>query len=358
MSSTVPSVYTDPDVRNGAGPAKSLFLNASTPKPVPKPGEILVRVRAFGINRMDILQREGRYPVPAGASTILGVEFSGVVEALGDGQDHDSSGFAPGDEVFGLAYGGAYSEYIAAPTRTLLHKPPHLSWTSAAAVPEAWMTATQALFTVGRLDPADGKSVLLHAGGSGVAMAGVQLARAAGAARVYVTAGTDDKCAFATNVLHADAAFNYRTTPRWDLEIRRLEAARRKVGEDDPAAGVDLVVDFVGPDYLQRNIDVCARDGTIVLLSTLSGPKLSKGQELDMSGILRKRLRIEGSTLRSRDPEYQGRLRDRLQVYLADFESGKFQVVVDKIFPWDKVAEAHEYMETNKNTGKIVCTVP
>ena len=307
---------------------------------------------------MDVSQRQGRYPVPAQAPKTLGVEFSGVVEALGggggDGKEEEA-GYKVGDEVFGLAYGGAYAEYVSVSTRTLLHKPAHLSFTSAAAVPEAWMTATQALFSVGRLTA--GKSVLLHAGGSGVSMAGIQLARAAGAAAVYVTAGTDEKCAFATRELGADAAINYRANPDWHVAIRELEAKRRGTSPADPAAGVDVLVDYIGPDYLQRNVDVATRDGTIVLLSLLGGPKLKEGQGLDMSGVLLKRLRIEGSTLRSRSEEYQGQLRDKLQEYLSDFESGKFRVVVDSVVPWQQIVEAHQHMEANKNMGKIVCTI-
>lgn len=288
---------------------------------------------------MDLLQREGRYPLPPGVSTILGVEFSGHIESLGP--DVKES-FKPGDEVFGLAYGGAYAEYIAISTHMLLHKPAHLSWERAAGIPEVWITATQALFFVG--DFARGKSVLWHAGASSVSIAGIQLARRAGASEVYVTAGSQEKIDFCVKELGATAGFNYKTQD-WAGEIVKATGGR----------GVDLVVDFVGATYFQNNLKVAARDGHIVNLGFLGGTKLPA--ETDISPFLAKRLKYEGSSLRSRDPEYQGRLRDKLEEYLPQFEDGTFKIYVEKVLPWEKVAEAHQLMEDNATKGKLICTI-
>jgi NADPH:quinone reductase-like Zn-dependent oxidoreductase len=244
---------------------------------------------------MDLLQREGNYPVPAGASKILGVEFSGHIESLGPDVKEN---FKPGDEVFGLAYGGAYAEYIAVSTHMLIHKPAHLSWEDAAGIPEVWITATQALFFVGEFTA--GKSVLWHAGASSVSIAGIQIARAAGASEVYVTAGSQDKIDFCVKELGARAGFNYKTQD-WAAEIVKATGGK----------GVDLVIDFVGAAYFQGNLKAAAKDGHIVNLGFLGGTKLPA--ETDISLFLLKRLRYEGSSLRSRDPEYQGRLRDKLE---------------------------------------------
>ncbi|KAM4057658.1 zinc-binding dehydrogenase [Hirsutella rhossiliensis] len=328
------------DIRGGKGERDALFVNAETPKPAPAQGQALVKVRAFGINRMDIIQRRGNYPVPPQAPPTLGVEFSGVVEALGAGDHGD---FHVGAEVFGLAYGGAYAEYVAVSSKMLIHKPHALSWEQAAAVPEAWITATQALHLV--LGFARGKSILWHAGASGVSIAGIQLSHLAGASRVYATAGSDEKCRLITERLGAAAAFNYKTQD-WVAALR----------EETAGQGVDYIVDFVGADYFQKNLDAAARDCRIVLLGTLSGGKLPDGA--DISPILYKRIRIEGSTLRSRDEEYQGRLRDRLESYMQDFEAGHLQIVVDKVLPWEQIQEAHAHMEQAQNSGKIVCTIP
>lgn len=288
---------------------------------------------------MDIIQRRGLYPVPPQAPSTLGVELSGTIHSLGPGQ-HD--GFQLGDEVFGLAYGGAYAEYIAISSKMLLHKPPHMTFTQAAAIPEAWITATQALHMV--LGFAAGKSILWHAGASGVGIAGIQLSRAAGASAIYATAGSDEKCSFLTSELGATAAFNYKTQD-WVQGIKDATQGR----------GVDFIVDFVGADYWHKNLDVAARDARIVLLGTLSGTKVP---EVDVSQILFKRLRIEGSALRSRDEEYQRKLRDRLETYAPQFEAGELKIIVDKVMPWEDIQEAHQYMEEARNTGKIVCTIP
>lgn len=309
------------------------------PKPTAGPSEALVKIKAFGLNRMDLLQREGRYPVPAGASKILGVEFSGHIETLGPGVKEN---FKVGDEVFGLAYGGAYAEYIAVSTHMLIHRPAHLSWEHAAGIPEVWITATQALFFVGEFTK--GKSVLWHAGASSVSIAGIQIAKAAGASEIYVTAGSQDKIDFCVKELGATAGFNHKTQD-WATEIVKATGGK----------GVDLVIDFVGASYFQKNLQVAARDGRIVNLGFLGGTKLPA--ETDISLFLAKRLRFEGSSLRSRDPDYQGRLRDKLEEYLPKFEDGSFKVYVEKVLPWEKIGEAHQLLEANATKGKLICTI-
>jgi len=243
--------------------------------------------------------------------------------------------------VFGLAYGGAYAEYIAVSSHMLIHKPGHLSWEEAAGIPETWITATQALFLVGEF--AQGKSVLWHAGASSVSIAGVQLSRQGGASAVYVTAGSDEKVDFCVKELGATAGFNYKSQD-WAKEV--LKATDNK--------GVDLIIDFVGANYFQSNLEAAARDAHIVLLGMMSG---TKPTDVDIGPLLWKRIRIEGSSLRSRDPVYQGRLRDKLETYISQFENGNFKIFVDRVFPWEEVIDAHKLLEANVTKGKIICTI-
>lgn len=287
---------------------------------------------------MDIMQRNGNYPLPPQAPLTLGVEFSGVVESLGSG---DHGAFNVGDEVFGLAYGGAYAEYIAVSTKMLLHKPGHLSFEQCASLPEAWITATQALHVV--LGFTKGKSILWHAGASGVSIAGIQLSIASGASAVYATAGSDEKCDFVTSKIGATAAFNYKTQD-WAKEIKEATGGK----------GVDYIVDFIGADYFAKNLDVAGRDCAMVMLGMMSGSVVPNA---NIGAIVFKRIRIEGSTLRSRDENYQGKLRDKLEEYLPRFDSGELKVIVDTVLPWEKIQEAHQHMEDGKNSGKIVCTI-
>lgn len=348
------------DIKNGKGPASALFLNPSTPTPQPGPGQALVKVRAFGLNRMDLIQRNGYYPVPPQAPSTLGVEFSGTIHSLGSSPSStpaapSSGAFKPGDAVFGLAYGGAYAEYIAVSTKMLLHKPEELSFEQAAGIPETWITATQALdFVLGGINPSGAgeesgekpkqkKSILWHAGASGVSIAGIQLSKLAGASQIFATAGTDEKCWFVEKALRVDHAVNYKKKD-WAEEILKKTDGK----------GVDLIVDFVGGSYLQKNIDVIARDGRICMLGLMGG---ATAEKVNLGKLLYKRVRLEGSTLRSRDEEYQGRLRDRLEEYLPRFRSGELKVLIDTVLPWENIVQAHELLEANKTMGKIICTI-
>jgi NADPH:quinone reductase-like Zn-dependent oxidoreductase len=189
-----------------------------------------------------------------------------------------------------------------------------------------------------------GETILWHAGASGVSIAGIQLSRAAGSGDVFATAGSDEKCSFVEKELGAAKAVNYKATPQWSEEIKKATNGK----------GVDLIVDFVGGSYFQQNLDALAMNGRMVMLGFLGG---STAKDVNIGAILFKKLRIEGSTLRSRDLDYQGKLRDKLETYLPQFESGKFKLFVDTVLPFEEIVKGHKIMEENKNLGKIVCTI-
>jgi len=327
------------DIKKDSGPISSLFMNDKVSKPQPTKSQALVKVHSFGLNRMDLMQREGKYNVPPQGGKILGVEFSGWIEELGEGETSD---FKVGDEVFGLAYGGAYAEYLASSTEMLIHKPKEIPWEMAAGIPETWITATQALHLVGSFVPGD--NVLWHAGASAVSIAGIQLAKAAGAASILVTAGSDEKVEFCKS-LGATAGFNYHKDG-WVKGV--LDATN--------GHGADVIVDFIGKNYSQGNFEAAAIDGRIVQLASLSGSKLDAG--LDIGLLENKRLRWEGSRLRSRPLEYQKKLRDLLVEFaLPKFVDGTFQVPIEKVYSWTDIQDAHALMESNKSKGKIICNV-
>lgn len=325
---------------------------SSISRPSPDFNQALVHIKAFGLNRMDLMQREGKYPLPPQAPSTLGVEFSGVIESLGSAarsstQTGQETPFKPGDEVFGLAYGGAYAEYIVVNTAMLIHKPAELSWETCAGIPETWITALQAMYLIGEWAP--GKTILWHAGASGVSIAGIQLSRANGAKAVYATARSAEKCAFCVDELGATAAFDTSAQGEADWAQRILNVTDGK--------GVDVVVDFIGASYFDQNLDVAARDARIVSLATLGGAKLKGGE--DLTRFFAKRIRFEGSGLRSRDEAYQGKLRDQLVEHaLPKMKAGEFKIPIEKVFDWEKIVEAHQLMESNKTKGKIICTIP
>lgn len=329
-------------------------------------------MHAFGLNRADTLQREGKYPVPPGVSTIMGLEFAGTIEEVGpESTDHCAThAWKSGDEVFGLAYGGTYAEYVCIDKRMLLHKPAGWDWATAAGVCETWMTALQALHLVGRFHPSTHRAVLWHAGLSSVSIAGIQLCKALPqyfgdlpdegdayprgtqgqqafeAPKVFATARSDEKCQIIKEKLGADEAVNAKT---------HIADWEKKVIEANGGEGVDLIVDYVGASYFQQNLDVLARDGRVVQLATLGGTKLPDG--VDIGGILRKRIRFEGSTLRSRSPQYQSVLRDIFEAVVLPRIGKEFDPRIDRVTSWKNIAEAHGWMEKNETKGKIVCTV-
>ena len=301
------------------------------PEPGPDAGQLLVRNFAAGINRADLLQRRGLYPPPAGESDILGLEFAGEVAAVGESVE----GFSRGDRVFGLCGGGAYAEFLVVDARLAVSIPSNMSYESAAAAPEAFYTAEDGLFSLGGLK--EGQTVLVHAGASGVGTAAIQLAVAAGA-RVIATAGTAEKAA-ACEELGADGV-NYR-------EKDFAEAvAGLTAGE-----GVDLVLDLVGASYWDRNIASLRSGGRMVLLGLLGGASA----EVNLGAVLSKRLSIIGSVMRSRSTEEKAEVTARFRERtLPLLESGELKTVVDSILPLEDVRQAHERMEENLNTGKII----
>lgn len=327
------------DIENGKGPADALFFNENAPIPKVKSGDILVKVKAFGLNRMDLLQREGRYPLPPQAPKTLGVEFSGVVEKLSP----EVEGFKEDDEVFGLAYGGAYAEYISVSAKMCIHKPTELTFEEAAGVPEVWITAIQALFVVGEFKKS--QSAMIHAAASGVGIAAIQLIRHhSPESIIFATSSSKAKLDFCTKTLGASHGINYRETD-FSKEVLYLTDGK----------GVDLIIDFPGQSHFQKNINSAGMDGRIVLLALLSGGVC---REVDIAPILFKRLRIEGSTLRSRDPEYQGLLRDKFMELAFDaLREKKMKLFIEKVFSWKDIKEAHKMMESNATMGKIICVV-
>jgi tumor protein p53-inducible protein 3 len=306
------------------GPDALVYGDA--PDPVPGRDEVLVRVRATAVNRADLLQAEGKYPPPPGASDILGLEAAGEVEATGE-------------KVFFLLPGGGYAEKVAVPRAMLMPVPPNLSLAEAAAIPEAWFTAYLNLFVEGSLKP--GERVLVHAAASGVGTAAIQLARRAGCA-VVATARSEKKCE-ALRALGADLVVD---TSRQEF-LSRIEAMFGK-------EAIDLVLDSVGGPLFAPNIRALRRGGRIVLIASMAGP----GAEIDLRAVLSKRLRIIGSTLRSRPLEEKVALtRAFVRDVLPAFADGSLAPVIDCAYPLRNAAEAHRRMAANENVGKIVLLV-
>lgn len=316
------------------GGAEQLQLG-EYPKPEPKPHELLVKVHATALNRADILQREGKYPPPAGASPLLGLEIAGVVEAAGG----TCKTYKPGDKVFSLLPGGGYAEYAVVDEAMAMPKPENLSMEEATAIPEVFLTAFQALVWLGRLQA--GERALIHAGASGVGTAAIQLAKML-KAEVIVTASAE-KHQVCLN-LGANKAIDYKSTSFSDEVVRQTDKE-----------GVDVIVDFIGGPYFADNLDCLRTDGRLVMLAFLGGEKV---ENLDLRKILAKRLQITGSTLRSRTRDYQVKLTQELCAFAMEgFKAGQLKPVIDSVYHWANVADAHRHMEANKNTGKIVLRV-
>jgi NADPH2:quinone reductase len=319
---------------------------ATRPRPAPGPGELLIRVRAAGVNRPDILQRQGNYAPPPGASDLPGLEVAGEVVALGP-EDPDVPAdlgwrFAVGDKVTALLAGGGYAEYAVAPVVQCLPVPggmgpEGMGWIEAAALPETFFTVWTNLFQRGRLAP--GETVLIHGGSSGIGTTAIQLAYAFGAT-VFATAGSDEKCR-ACEGLGAARAINYRTED-FAAVIR-----------DSPSKGVDVVLDMVAGPYFAKNLDLLKTEGRIVHIAALQGGKVA----LEIGRMMQKRATITGSTLRPRSPVEKGRiaaeLREKVWPLLA---SGAIRPVVFKTFPLAEAAAAHALMESSAHIGKIVLT--
>jgi putative PIG3 family NAD(P)H quinone oxidoreductase len=302
------------------------------PTPVPGPGEVLIRVAGAGVNRPDIMQREGGYPPPAGASDLPGLEVSGTIMRLGLEVAH----WTMGDRVTALVAGGGYAEYCAAPAPQCLPVPSSLSLVEAAALPETFFTVWTNVFERGRL--AAGESILIHGGASGIGTTAIQLARARGA-RVFATAGSPEKCA-ACERLGAERAIDYRRED-FVAVIRNVTNGR----------GVDVVLDMVGRDYLARNLESLSLEGRLVQIAFLHGARV----EVDLWAVLRKRLTITGSTLRPRSVAEKGAIAAALLDNVWPLvERGQVRPVIHAIFPLDRAADAHRLLESGSHIGKIV----
>jgi NADPH2:quinone reductase len=305
------------------------------PKPAPKPNEILIRVAAAGVNRPDVLQRMGRYPVPPGASPLPGLEVAGEVVAAGA----SAKLWKPGDKVCALANGGGYAEFCAVPEAQALPIPRGLSAVQAASLPETFFTVWSNVYDRGRLAP--GESLLVQGGTSGIGVTAIQMAAATGN-RVFATAGSDDKCAACVR-LGAAAAFNYRTQ---DFEAELKKATGGK--------GVDVILDMVGGDYVAKELKCLAEEGRLVFIAFLRGPKA----ELDINQVMQRRLTVTGSTLRPRPSEFKGAIAARLREKIWPLiEAGRIKPEIYRTFPLAQAAEAHRLMETSQHIGKIMLAV-
>lgn len=309
---------------------------SEVPAPEPKAGELLVRIKAAALNRADLMQRRGLYPPPEGATDILGLEMAGEIEQIGEGV----SGWSPGDRVCALLPGGGYAEKVVIPADLAIPIPSNLSDEEAAAIPEVFLTAYMNLTWLGRLQP--GQSVLIHAGASGVGTAAIQLVREM-KANALVTAGSEVKLQRCVD-LGAQAGWNYHEGSFTPFVMQHTDNR-----------GVDLILDFIGAPYLSDNLSSLARGGKLIVIGTMGGANAS---EFNMSQLLMKSLQIMGTTLRSQSLNDKIRLTQEFASFaLPLFEEGKLKPIVDKVFPWEEASEAHRYMETNRNIGKIVLRI-
>lgn len=315
----------------GAGGPEVIALE-SVAVPRPGPGQVLIAVRAAGVNRPDCLQRAGGYPPPPGATDVPGLEVAGTIVACGDGVE----GWRVGDRACALLASGGYAEYCVAEAALCLPVPAPLSLVEAAGVPETFFTVYDNVFTRGRLRA--GETLLVHGGSSGIGSTAIQLAKAAGA-HVFATAGSAEKCAFCRS-LGADLAIDYRQEDFVE-EVRRHTDGR----------GVDVILDMVGGAYIGRNVSLLAVEGRLVQIAFLKGAKA----ELDLRPVMMRRLTITGSTLRPRSvalkAEIAEALRDKVWPLL---ESGAVKPVIHATFPLARAREAHELMESSAHQGKIL----
>lgn len=307
------------------------------PQPEVKAGELLIAVQASGINRPDVLQRKGLYPMPPGVSDLPGLEIAGTV-AGGSAEDLAAAGLAIGDAVCALVAGGGYAEFCVAPAGQCLPVPKGLTMVEAASLPETFFTVWQNVFHIAQLQA--GETLLVQGGSSGIGVTAIQLAKALGA-RVIVTAGTDEKCA-ACVAIGADHAINYKAVD-FAPEVKRLTGGK----------GANVVLDMVAGDYLGREVDCLADDGRLAVIAVQGGVS----SQIDAGLLLRKRLTITGSTLRPRSVAYKTMLARELQAKAWPLlESGRVKPVIHQVFPAAKAAEAHALMESSTHVGKIVLT--
>lgn len=321
------------EIASPGGP--DVLRYARRPVPGPAPGEVLIRVAAAGVNRPDVLQREGKYAPPPGVSDLPGLEVAGTIVDLGEGAPR----WQRGEAVCALLAGGGYAEYCVAPSVQCLPIPAPLTTTEAAALPETCFTVWTNVFERGRL--ARGQSLLVHGGASGIGTTAIPLAAARGA-RVFATAGSPDKCA-ACERLGAERAIDHRRED-FVAVVRDLTGGR----------GVDVILDMVGGDYFARNLQALAPEGRLVQIAYLRGPKV----ELDLAAIMQKRLTVTGSTLRPRSPAEKGAIGRALEHEVWPLvEAGRFKPLIHSTYPLARAAEAHRVMEAGEHIGKLVLVV-
>ncbi|MDO6962818.1 NAD(P)H-quinone oxidoreductase [Rhizobium alvei] len=317
------------------GPAENMRI-ARGPLPVPKAGELLLRVEAAGVNRPDIAQRLGTYPPPADASPIMGLEVAGEVVAMGA----DVTGFKLGDKVCALANGGGYADYCTVPAGQALFWPKGYDAIRAAALPETFFTVWANLFMMAGLK--DGESVLIHGGSSGIGTTAIQLAHAIGA-KVFTTVGNEEK-AEACRALGADRAINYKT-----------EDFAAIIREETQKRGVDVVLDMIGAAYFDRNLASLTRDGRLSIIAFLGGAVADKA---NLTPIMVKRLRVMGSTMRPRTADEKREIRDELLAKVWPLiEAGTVAPVINQVFDFTEIVKAHQLMESSAHVGKIVLKV-
>ncbi|MBC5635739.1 MULTISPECIES: NAD(P)H-quinone oxidoreductase [Ornithinibacillus] len=314
------------------GGAEQLHVT-DVPKPEPREGELLINVKAAAINRTDILNREGRTGYMT--NPILGIEVAGIVEEVGPNTE-----VKVGTRVMGLVNGGGYAEYAIMPAERAMIIPEGLSFEEAAAIPEVFLTAYQTLYWLGSLNK--GETVLVHAGGSGVGTAAIQLAKQISSANVITTAGSKAKLDFAQS-LGADYGINYKEKD-FSEEVSHITDGQ----------GVDLILDFVGASYWNKNLSSIKVDGRWVLIGILGGAQV----EVNLMELMSKRVQLTGTLLTPRSDEYKAKLTvDFSQATIELFESKQLKPIVDSVFAFEDVQQAHRHMEENKNIGKIILKV-
>ncbi|MBJ7263191.1 MAG: NAD(P)H-quinone oxidoreductase [Burkholderiaceae bacterium] len=305
------------------------------PDPVPGPGEVLIKVHAAGVNRPDVIQRKGAYPAPPGASDLPGLEVAGEIV----GGEPETGGFERGDRVCALIAGGGYAEYVVAPAVQCLPVPEGLSDVEAASLPETYFTVWSNVFERGRL--AQGETLLVHGGASGIGTTAILLAKAFGHT-VYTTVGSDERVD-AVCTLGADAGINYKT----EDFVERVKAFTAD-------KGVDVILDMVAGEYLGRDLKCLADDGRIVVIALLGGSKAT----ISADQILRRRLTITGSTLRARDVQFKANIARALREKVWPlFKRGTIKPVIHTTFPLAEAHRAHAMMEAGEHIGKIVLTL-
>ena len=318
------------EISRPGGPEVLRVTDVATP--ALKANEVLVKVAAAGVNRPDVLQRMGLYPVPPDASPLPGLEIAGEVVSPG-------KTFKVGDKVCALANGGGYAEFCAVPEVQALPVPKNLSMVEAASLPETCFTVWGNVYDRGQLAP--GETLLVQGGSSGIGVTAIQMAAATGN-RVFATAGSDEKVAACVK-LGAEKAFNYKTQD-WVAEVRAATGGR----------GVNVILDMVGGDYVPRELKCLAEEGRLVFIAFLRGPKT----ELDIAQVMQKRLHITGSTLRPRSAEFKGYLAKHLREKIwPHLEAGRIKPQVYRTFPLEEAGEAHRLMESSQHIGKIVLTL-